>query len=183
MADNVRRYETNGAAAYQVYTLPEYQNYQDNTARQPVRRELPQEQRVPQQERRVRAKTAVAPFTVVGMLAVMCMLVLVIFGYVQLYEASTDVSALKQELFALQGEQVQLQARYDSKLDMNALEAKAMELGLSAPREEQIVYVCLTGTDRAVILEPEKTSVIGEIFSALEESISDLIEYLRPAEA
>lgn len=182
MAEERIRY-TNGAAAYDIYQFP----IRDNTAQQPQRRqlpqELPQETYVPQRQQRVRAKTAVAPFTMFGMVAVMCMLVLVIFGYVQLYEATSNVSRLENRLASLQQERVQLQGRYDGKLDLRTLEEKAAALGLSAPKEEQIVYVRLSGTDRAEIYETEKTSVVGEIWSALEQSVSELIAYLRPAGA
>ena len=73
-------YSTNGAAAYDVYSV-------ENTLRQPVREperhELPQERELPRKRQRVRARTAVAPFTILGAAISACMMILVIFGYVQ----------------------------------------------------------------------------------------------------
>ena len=93
-------YGTNGAAAYDVYSA--------NTVRQPVReperRELPQE--APQKRQRVRARTAIAPFTILGAAITACMMILVIFGYVQLFEASSRVSRLESRLQSLQEEQL-----------------------------------------------------------------------------
>ena len=72
-------YGTNGAAAYDVYSA--------NTVRQPVReperRELPQE--APQKRQRVRARTAIAPFTILGAAITACMMILVIFGWMNVY--------------------------------------------------------------------------------------------------
>ena len=54
---------------------------------------------------------------------------------------------------------------------------------MSAPRDDQVIYVSLSGSDRAEIYEEEKTNILGEIIGAVEESISDLIAYLRPSAA
>ena len=170
-------YSTNGAAAYDVYSA--------NTVRQPVRqperRELPQE--APQKRPRVRARTAVAPFTILGAAITACMMILVIFGYVQLFEASSRVSRLESQLKSLQAEQLLLQSKYDGKIDLAAIEEKAAEMGLKKPSQEQIVYVSLSGTDQAELYRTDKSSILGEIIGAVEQSISDLIAYLHPAAA
>ena len=105
-------YSTNGAAAYDVYSV-------ENTLRQPVRQperhELPQERELPQKRQRVRARTAVAPFTILGAAISACMMILVIFGYVQLFEATSRVSKLESQLQSLQEEQLLLQSKYDRK--------------------------------------------------------------------
>ena len=170
-------YSTNGAAAYDVYSA--------NTVRQPVRqpehRELPQE--APQKRQRVRARTAIAPFTILGAAITACMMILVIFGYVQLFETSSRVSRLESRLQSLQEEQLLLQSKYEGKIDLAAIEQRASELGLRKPSQEQIVYVNLTGTDQAEIYTTEKSSILGEMIGAIEQSISDLIAYLHPAAA
>ena len=176
-------YGTNGAAAYDVYSA--------NTVRQPVReperRELPQE--APQKRQRVRARTAIAPFTILGAAITACMMILVIFGYVQLFEASSRVSRLESRLQSLQEDLNQkflihlLQSKYEGKIDLAAIEQRASELGLRKPSQEQIVYVNLTGTDQAEIYTTEKSSILGEMIGAIEQSISDLIAYLHPAAA
>lgn len=182
MADERRYY--NGAAAYDVYSGRNYSNAARELPQpQPQRRHLPQEQPIPERRPRVRAKTAVAPFTLLGMVVVTCMLVLVVFGYVQLFEASSEVSELQRELSALRQEQIQLQARFDAKIDLHAIALRSEELGLREPKDDQIVYVNLTGSDRAEIYQEEKTNVIGEIVSAVEEQISGLIAYLRKGAA
>ena len=173
-------YSTNGAAAYDVYSV-------ENTIRQPVREperhELPQERELPQKRQRVRARTAVAPFTILGAAISACMMILVIFGYVQLFEATTRVGELQSQLNELTAQQTLLESKYESKIDLKVVQQRAEELGMSAPRDDQVIYVSLSGSDRAEIYEEEKTNILGEIIGAVEESISDLIAYLRPSAA
>ena len=159
----------------------------ENTIRQPVREperhELPQERELPQKRQRVRARTAVAPFTILGAAISACMMILVIFGYVQLFEATSRVSKLESQLQSLQEEQLLLQSKYEGKIDLAGIEEQAETLGLRKPSQEQIVYVNLAGTDQAEIYKTEKSSILSEIIGAVEQSISDLIAYLHPAAA
>ena len=179
MAERRTQYHTNGAAAYDVYTW----NQSTAPQRRPEPQHLPEERPVPRKRQRVKARTALAPFTLFGMLAVACMLVLVVFGYVRLFETTSEVSKLETRLSELQSEQTLLRSKYEARIDLDAIEASAAELGLSKPTQEQIVYVDLSGTDRAEIYQEEKTSAVGEIIAAVEQSVSDLIAYLRPASA
>ena len=179
MAERRTQYHTNGAAAYDVYTW----NQSTAPQRRPEPQHLPEERPVPRKQQRVKARTALAPFTLFGMLAVACMLVLVVFGYVRLFEATSEVSKLETRLSELQSEQTLLLSKYEARIDLDAIEVSAAELGLSKPTQEQIVYVDLSGTDRAEIYQEEKTSAVGEIIAAVEQSVSDLIAYLRPASA
>lgn len=77
----------------------------------------------------VKARTAIAPFTLAGMLTVVCLMILVIFGYVQLFEASSNVSALESRLANLKEQQLMLQSKYDAKIDLTAAEEYAAEIG------------------------------------------------------
>ena len=187
MAQSDRKfYRDNGAAAYDVYAWNDQaaRQYEDGRAYEaPRQHELPEEQLREQPYRRVKAKTAVAPFTLAGMLAVACLMILVIFGYVQLFEASSSVSKLENQLASLKEQQMMLQSKYDAKIDLAAAEEYASEIGLSKCQPEQIVYVSFTGTDQAEIYTQQHTSVFGEILDAMRQSIFGLIEYLHPSAA
>lgn len=178
MAADERRntYRADGAAAYDVYAA----NFRSNAVPQQQPQHLPEEQPLPERVRRVRAKTAVAPFTILGALAAACMLVLVIFGYVQLYDITTEVSKMQSELQSLNAEQTLLRSKYEGKIDLDAIEQRAQELGLHTPEQEQIIYLNLSGSDRAEIYQQSKTSLVGEIVQTIEQSVSSLIAYLRP---
>lgn len=177
-AEQKQYYRTSGAAAYDVYAT------RNNTA-QPLPRPqgLPEERPLPQRAQRVRVKTAVAPLTLFGMVTVVCMLVLVIFGYVQLFEATDKVSRLETKLANLQQTQAVLESKYEGRIDLQQIEAQAGAMGLKLPSAEQTVYLDLSGADRAEIFHEEKSSLLGEIIAAMEQSVSDLIAYLRPAAA
>ena len=90
---NTAAYRTNGAAAYDVgYTRYTY----GNTA--PARKSAQKPKRRPKPQKQVRAKLTVAPLAVAGMLLAGLMLLLVICGYVQLYEATNEVGQLQDEI-------------------------------------------------------------------------------------
>ena len=192
MAQSNRKfYRDNGAAAYDVYAWNDQaaRQYEDGRAYERSRQyELPEEQVREQPYRRVKARTAIAPFTLVGMLTVACLMILVIFGYVQLFEASSSVSKLENQLANLKEQQLMLQSKYDAKIDLAdvghvalpAAEAHAAEIGLTKCQPEQIVYVSFSGTDQAEIYTQQRTSVFGEILDAMQQSIFGLIEYLHP---
>ena len=128
MADRRAQYHTNGAAAYDVYAW----NQSTAPQRRPEPQHLPEERPLPQKRQRAKARTALAPFTVVGMLAVACLLVLVVFGYVQLFEATSEVSKLENQLSALQSQQTQLQSRYEAQIARRRLDGVKVDAGLIA---------------------------------------------------
>ena len=189
MAQPNRRnlYRDNGAAAYDVYAWNDQaaRQYDDNRA---YERTLPtraagraglvssrtEESRPEPPSRRLHSQ---------GMLTVACLMILVIFGYVQLFEASSNVSALESRLANLKEQQLMLQSKYDAKIDLTAAEEYAAEIGLTKCQPEQIVYVSFSGNDQAEIYTQQRTSVFGEILDAMQQSILGLIEYLHPAAA
>ena len=163
----------NGSAAYDL------NRYYGGTAAPKVRPQgLPDEHYVPERHRRVKAKAAIAPFAVVGLLVAACMLVLVVFGYVQLYEATERVSSLQYELSSLQEDQAVLESLYEGSIDMNEVEQLAAEYGLTIPTREQTVYVNLSGSDRAELYQPERMNLVERILNAFQSSAGGLVEYL-----
>ena len=171
----------NGSAAYDLYRYngsAAQQRISGTAALQIERRRLPEEVVVPQIERRVKVKAAVAPFAVVGMVAVVCMLILVVFGYVQLYEATEQVSTMQSRLESLHEEQRVLQSLYEGGIDLNEIELRAAELGLAQPTASQTVYVNLSGADHAEIYAQKDTNLFVRIIRAIESSASGLVEYL-----
>ena len=172
--DNVTRIY-NGSAAYDLYANDWYQGTAAPQIQSPG---LPEERLVPRKRQRVKVKAAVAPVAVLGMMVVACMLILVVFGYVQLYEATERVSSLKTELSSLQQEQVILESLYESSIDLDYIELRAAELGLGLPTKDQTVYLNLSGSDRAEIYHTEKSNVFQRILQAIEASAGGLVEYL-----
>lgn len=167
----------NGSAAYDMYGIRNYEYY-GNTAPEIQHPGLPDERALPKRQKRVKAKTTVAPLAIFGILLVACMLVLVVFGYVQLYEATDRVSKLESSLSTLTKEQAVLQSLYEGSIDLEYMKSKATELGFAAPREEQTVYLNLSGTDTAEIYPVEKTNFLQRVLQAIKSSAAGLVEYL-----
>ena len=169
---NRTKYDYNGSAAYDLY------RYEGSAAPEIQRQGLPEERPLPQRSRRVKVKAAVSPLAVVGLAVVACMLILVVFGYVQLYEATERVSGLQSELSELQNQQLILESLYEGGINLTEVEGRAAELGLRTPAAEQTVYVNLSGADRAEIYRTEKTNLLQRIIQAVESSAKGLVEYL-----
>lgn len=167
----------NGSAAYDLYQNRNM-DFRGTAAPEIQHPGLPEERVLPQKRKRVKVKAAVAPVAVIGMMVVACMLILVIFGYVQLYEATERVSSLQNQLASLEQEQVILESRYEGSVDLDFIELRAAELGLGVPMQEQTVYLNLSGSDRAEIYAAEKANLFQRVVQAIESSASGLVEYL-----
>ena len=172
MAATTERYY-NGSAAYDLHSM------QSTGARRLHHPGLPEDRPMQENYRKVRAKTAIAPVSILGLMAAACMLVLVVFGYVRLYEATEKVSSLKSELSDLRQEQVVLESLYESSIDLSAIEGQAAAMGFAVPEREQVVYMSLTGEDKAEIYKVERENIFQRIFRAVEDSAVGLVEYLR----
>ena len=162
----------NGSAAYDLH------QFYGTAAPRIERRGLPEDRPLPVNERHVKAKVAIAPVSVFGLLVTVCMLILVVFGYVQLYEATERVSSLKSELSDLRQEQVVLESLYEGGIDLDYIETQAGAMGFAVPEREQVVYLNLVGSDKAEIYSVEKDNVFGRIIRAVESGASGLVEYL-----
>ena len=162
----------NGSAAYDLYRA------NGNAAPKIERPGLPEEQQRPETYRRVKVKAAIAPVSAIGLLVTACMLILVVFGYVQLYEATERVSSLKSELSDLRQEQVVLESLYEGGIDLEAIETQAAAMGFKVPERDQVIYLNLTGTDKAEIYTVEHENIFQRIVNAIESSASGLVEYL-----
>lgn len=162
----------NGSAAYDLYALT------GSTAPEIERQGLPEDRPLPLNHRHVKAKVAIAPVSVFGMMVAVCMLILVVFGYVQLYEASERVSTLKSQLSDLRQEQVVLESLYEGGIDLDMIEAQAGEMGFAVPERDQIVYLNLVGSDKAEIYQTEHENIFQRVINAIETSAGGLVEYL-----
>ena len=163
----------NGSAAYDLR-----QNYSGTAAPKVRPQGLPEEHYIPERHRRVKDKMAVAPFGLVGFAVALCMMVLVVFGYVQVHEAADRVNKLERELASLRENRAVLESLYEGSIDMTEVELAAAELGLSIPTREQTVYVNLAGGDCAEVYAPEHTNLVERILNAFQSSAGGLVEYL-----
>ena len=135
--------------------------------------------RRPKPQKRVRAKLTVAPLAVAGMLLAGLMLLLVICGYVQLYEATNEVGQLQDEIATLQEKNDRLQSTYDEKVDLNTVESEAAKLGMHKPNSKQSIELNLSGQDKAEIMTTEKENILQTAWKAITGTAKKMIEYFR----
>ena len=168
-------YRTNGSAAYDIYAGGAMRN----TALPKERPErLPDAPARRQPVRKTRAKPAFSPFALLGGAMVCVMLFLVVFSYVRLYEAQSAVSDLKETKTLLTEEQQRLRSQYENSLDLEAIEARALELGMRQPLPSQIVYVEVAAGDSVELGEvQEERNLFEQIYDAFYGVISDVVEY------
>ena len=108
----------------------------------------------------------------------MFLAVLVVFGYVRLYEASTEVADLERQLSSLELERSRLESKYENEVSLAQIEEQAEALGMSKPKSSQTVYLNLSSADRAEITPAEHTNLLVTVYSAIRDSIRDFVEYL-----
>lgn len=155
----------NGSAAYEVSAT-------QRVEAQPIRRprRLPDAKvcypPVKQQQPRVR----IAPLTVLGTLAVAVLMFLVVYHYASLYEAKMAAAELEQSYARLLTQQEALQGQYESALNMEQVEQRARELGMSEPSKDQIVYVSFSDAEA----QTEQKDPAYQIFADFSAAISAL---------
>lgn len=166
MAERKRYYE-NGSAAYDFFS----------TAAQPL--ELPEERKEParKQKTKVKAKLAIAPFTLVGVLVAVILLTMVLYSYVQLYEASSRVGELTDELTAVEIENGKLRSAYESGIDLTTIELEAKQLGMKMPSSNQEVYLNISNTDRGEVIAVKHENVFVRTWEAVTDSFRGILEY------
>lgn len=163
----------NGTSAWR------YDVGRENTARplqEPTR--LPQQPRHRKRRPRPQAKLQVSLFSLVGGAVALVLLLLVVFSYVCLYEARSELAQHKAAQAELAQEQERLTAEYESNLDMDAIEQRARQLGMHEPLPSQIRYVQVETADSTVLYEEtEKENPVVRFFGAFGSLFSDLVEY------
>ena len=157
-------YRSNGSAAYDVRRR--------NTAQpleQPER--LPDAPARRKPARHVRARLGISPLTALGAAAAVLMLALVVFSYIRLYEARSDVGKLEEQ-------QARLQSQYDNALDLEQIEKRAKELGMRQPGSSQIIYVQVDADDTTeVYAAPAEKNVFVRVIDAFRSAFTDAINY------
>lgn len=161
---------TNGAAAYDLYG-------QGGALRRPRQDHLPQDR--PQARPQTKVHHQSALMTAVEIAAAAVVLLLVLFSQMKLYEVTSEVNVLQNQLSTLKEQQVLLRSQYDSSVDLTAIEEIAVnQLGMSRPVSGQTVYVNLSGTDRGEVLVGSGSGLFAEISRTVRDAFSNLGEYL-----
>jgi len=174
---------TNGSAAYDLRRAnPAWQ--QGSTAPQLPQQEpelpdlpAPREQAAPKVV--VRARAEISVVALLGAAVVLALLVLVVSGYVRLYELSSVHTQLSNELEALETEQARLETSYENQMNLDQIELVAVsEYGMHLPRDNQIVYLNMSGEDSAVVYDSD-SAAMSSVAQAVKNGIGYLIDRVK----
>ncbi len=163
-------YNFNGSAAYDI---------RGNAVPKPQPAQLPEEKPVHHAKPAPKARPAIAPLAVVGILAAAFLLLMVVYSYVQLYEATDRAGELSKQLASTQSETAKLRSTYESRIDLAAIEARARELGMTQPSLRQTVYLNIAGADHAEVLQVDNRSYVEKAWDAVSGSFRGVVEYFR----
>lgn len=178
-----REYRTVGSAAMNPdYYFDEYQR--ESVARplpQPEPRRTPKPAKSPRPAGRPleRQRMEVAPTAVVGLFLSGMMLVLVIFGYAQVYASACQVGELEDQVQTLQEENAWLRSQYDTSVDLAEIEARARELGMHQPTASQMITLNIPAEDVTVVSGKTSGNIFVAAWEAIVETARDLWAYLR----
>ncbi len=165
-----QNYNSNGSAAYDI---------RSSAVPQPRPARLPEEKPVQHGKTVPRAKPAIAPVAVLGLAVVAVLLLMVVYSYVQLYEATGKAQELSQQLSSAQADTAKLRSTYESRIDLTQIEAQARELGMTQPSSRQTVYLNISGSDRAEVLQVDDRSYAEKVWDALTGSFRGVVEYFQ----
>jgi cell division protein FtsB len=109
------------------------------------------------QAARTRQKQSISVFAAIGVVCIAGLLMMMLLSYVSLTQISAETSGLNEQLRQLSEEETRLKLKYESALDLNAIESYATNvLGMSKPGENQIFYIYTSASDQAEVLDTEK---------------------------
>lgn len=165
-----KNYNSNGSTAFEVRTA---------AIPQPRPGQLPEEKPLRQARKAPKAKPAIAPLAVIGMVVAAVLLLMVIYSYVQLYEATSRAGTLNKQLVKVQSDTAKLRSTYESRIDLSEIEARAKELGMTQPSSSQTVYLNIAGADHAEVLQVDDRSYAEKAWDALTGSFQGVVEYFR----
>lgn len=163
-------YRSNGSAAYDVRAaaLP-----------RPRPARLPEEKSLPRTRQASKPRLVIAPVAVLGLFVVAAMLLMVIYSYVKLYDATERVGELQYELSVANAATEKLRSTYESRIDLAQIEQRAKELGMTQPSTRQTVYLNIAGADHAEVLQVDRRSFAEKAWDALCDSFNGVLEYFR----
>ncbi len=125
----------------------------------------------------VRERQHVSVFSVAGVSAVIALAVMVLVSCIQLTVLSAETVALKNQLAALETENVRLTAQYEQMFDLATVKEMAEAAGMSKPSSSQVSYLNLSAGDQAIVYEQESNSVLAGVLTSVGSGISAVVEY------
>ena len=103
--------------------------------------------------------------------------VLVLLNYIQLTVLSSGVVELREELKALEKENVILTTQYEQMYALATVKAAAEAAGMAKPSSSQVYYVDISGGDTAVVHRQQEKGLLDGLLDSLHHGIYAVVEY------
>lgn len=123
----------------------------------------------------VRPAQKVSAMALLGFVCTAFLMVVLLLCYVRLNTISRSIVSMKEEIKALEVQQVSLLTQYEQTFDLSAVKEAALAAGMHQPSESQICYIDLPGEDQATAYGARK-SPIEKIALSLDWEIPSLLE-------
>ena len=140
---------------------------------------LPEEKPLPQAKQAAKPRLAIAPLAVAGLVVVAALLLMVVYSYVQLYEATDRAGELRSQLSEAHAATEKIRSTYESRIDLAQIEERARELGMTQPSARQTISLNIVGADHAEVLQVDRRSFFEKAWDALAGSFEGVLEYFH----
>lgn len=125
----------------------------------------------------VRPAQKVSPLAVIGFSAVAVMMVALLMCYIRINAISSSIVEMKEQISALEVEQVSLLTRYEQAFDLATVKEAAQAAGMHQPEDSQIYYIDLPGEDQAVSYGDQESNILSRFFASIGRNIYAAVEY------
>lgn len=176
------RYVVDGSAARELeWDAREYEQRQAYEV--PRHRELERERTKEKPKVRtaekvlVRERQHVSLVSVAGVGAVIAMAIMVLVSCIQLTVLSAETVTLKNQLSALETENIRLTAQYEQMFDLATVKEMAEAAGMVKPSSSQVSYLDLSGGDQAIVYQQENATFLRGMLTAVQNGACALVEY------
>ena len=125
----------------------------------------------------VRPAQKVSPLAVIGFSGVAVLMVALLLCYIRINAISGSIVEMKEQISALEVEQVSLLTRYEQAFDLTTVKEAAQAAGMHQPDDSQIYYIDLPGEDQATSYGNQDAGVLSRFFAAVGRNIYAAVEY------
>lgn len=182
MAETTRKTYTStyGSLAYDLDAIVRERQLEEAGTMPEHRQEAqPQPRTQSRSHTAAQVKSHPSPLVLGGIIGLCALVLVLMFGYVQLTKVSHHVSGIKAEIAALTDEHVDLLTQYEKVFDLATIKEVAEKAGMSKPGVGQIEYIDLSGTDSVVVYRADAAGVLQGIRSTVTAAASQVWEYFR----
>jgi cell division protein FtsL len=139
--------------------------YTDGSAARQLEPELPQKQpsRLPKRRKRKQPVLYYDPVALCSLVVTVVMLVLLVSGVMQLYQAGTEANRLEQHVAQLRRENDALRKEYESGFDLDAIREEALAMGMIPKEQAQTITIQVELPEPA----PEDPSFLEQVWTFL----------------